>query len=77
MLRIEFIFFLIRKSEELRKNNCKNRICLEIYPKRSNYSVEIRHYHNYGLEKWIILTNKNLEDEKEQQKIIKYLNQIT
>lgn len=77
MSRTEFIFFLIRKLEELRQNKSKNRISLEIYPKRSNYSIEIRHYHNDGLEKWIILTNESLEDKKEQQKIITYLNQIT
>ena len=76
MVRTDFIFFLIRKSEELRKNKSKSRICLEIYPKRSNYSIEIRHYHNDGLKKWIILTNDSLEDDAEQQKIITYLNQI-
>ena len=76
MKRIDFIFKILKKSEKLREKNSKNRLTLEIYPRRSNYSVEIRHYYNNGLEKWIILTNDSLEDSTEQQKIIKYLNNI-
>ena len=76
MTRLEFILEILKKSEKLREKNSKNRLALEIYPRRSNYSVEIRHYYNNGLEKWIILTNESLEDSTEQQKIIKYLNNI-
>lgn len=76
MRRLEFIFLLLKKTEELRKINSKNRIALEIYSQRSNYSVELRHYYNNGLEKWIILTSDSLENKDEQQKIIEYINKI-
>ena len=74
--RTQFIFMLIEKSEELRMVGSQNRLCLEIYPKRSNYSIEIRHYYKEGLQKWIVLTNDSLENIKEQQKVIKYLDNI-
>ncbi|MBS5794954.1 MAG: hypothetical protein KIC92_09455 [Clostridiales bacterium] len=76
MKRLDFIFLLVNKSEELRRVNSRNRVALEIYSQRSNYSVEIRHYYNNGLKRWLILTSDILENDVEQQKIIEYINQI-
>lgn len=74
MKRIDFIIIILKKYEELREKSSKNRLCLDIYQHRINFSVELKHYYNGVLQKWTILTSNSLESDIEQQKIIEYLN---
>lgn len=76
MKEIEFLKKLVELTENIRLSSNKHRISLEIYPKRSECSIEIRHYIFNSLKKWIILTNENMTCAKKQNEVINYILSI-